>query len=238
MAKSQHDWSANLGRLVIPETRMRQGSGKWRKWRRGKALTATDAAYVLRLYPPWDDASKSWDEHRAPRPFAPSNEAMTHGTRCEPIARRKFSQEMEETFEPACVEGTIGNWDVGVSLDGWSDWGDCEGWVEIKSPYRGYESRLWRMALDDQVDPDYVPQLALQAMLMPEDADCFFHVYVSNWFDPYSGRREREEGSITLNVERSLLDPYIEQLAYLIPLYAAGDDEPTASEYPLISEVS
>lgn len=228
--------STDYGRLVIPDAKMRQGSGRWRKWRRDKVVTATDAGYILRLYPPWDDAPKSWAQHREPRPWTGTNEAMTHGTRCEPIARRNFSRDLEEEFQPACVEGLIDGWDFGASLDGYSDDGEVEAWVEIKSPYRGYDSRLWRMAIDDVVDPHYVPQLALQAMLMPEDADCFFHVYVSPWFDPYTGKQERQEGSITLQVDRLILEPYIEQLAHLIPLYASGADEPTPAEYPLITE--
>ena len=227
--------AADGERLVIPEHRMRQGSGRWRKWRRDR-LTATQANVILRLFAPWDDAPKSWEEARAPRPWVRPNDAMTHGTRCEPLARRSFSRDMEEEFEPACIEATIGGFAVGASLDGYSG-ENPEAWVEIKSPYRGYDSRLWSYAAeDDMVDPHYLPQLAMQAMLMPEDADCFFHVYVSPWFDPYTGERERKEGSVTLQVGRAILEPYIEQLAVLIPRYAAGDPEPTEDEIPLVVE--
>lgn len=237
MKASKHRvWNSNIAdRLIIPDRTMRQGSRKWKSWRKGKVCTATQSPYVLRLYPPWADAAQSWEEYKKPRPPFAGNDATKHGTLCEPIARSAFNRELDETFEPACVEGDLNGHPVGVSLDGWSIKNGVESWVEIKSPYRGYESRLWRFAKDDIVDPGYVPQLAMQAMLMPPEAECFFQVYVSDWFDPYTGVQTRHADQIILSVSREMLEPYIEQLTQLIPKFAAGEPEPTADEIPLLS---
>ena len=226
-------------RFVIPDAEMPQGKKAWREWRKSIHLTATRANEVLRLWKPeqWG-GPQSWDEARAPREYGPPNEAMRHGTRCEPIARallnsKSWTGDLE--FEPACVEAQLGDHVLGASLDGWARDGDVEYWLEIKSPFKATASDLWRDAVDhERVDPIYLPQLAMQAFLMPDTAVCYWAVYIPEMFDRYSGEQTERERLRVLTVGRDILQPYIDQLAHLAPLFLSGADEPTFEDYPLV----
>lgn len=228
-------------RVVIPDEEMPQGKKAWRAWRRSVLLTATRADEVLRHWKPesWG-GPQSWDEAREPRTYGPPNEAMRHGTRCEPLARAKLNAASwvgDLNFDPACIEGELNGYRIGASLDGWARDGDVEYWLEIKSPYKGTASDLWKAALDDQVDRLYLPQIAFQALLMPDTAVCYFAVYVPKMRNVYADQelwREPEERLRVIEVGRDILDPFIEQLAHLTPLFLDGADEPTVSEYPFV----
>ena len=233
-------------RLVISNAEMRQGTKPWFAWRRGVDATATEAAALLRLWAPWDDAPQSWEEKRHPpeRPPFRGNEATRHGNKMEPIARKMFNEQLGgERFEAVCVEGSIPDqmrdvkyaWTLGASLDGWSNQADPEAWVEIKCPFKGRESSVWRHAEESSVDPIYLPQLAFQACLMPDDAQCFFAVYCSPIYNRYTGEQEQTEDIQILDVPRDVLEPYMTQLKRLIPMYMRGDPEPSADDVPLLN---
>ena len=234
-------------RIVIPNTEMRQGTKPWFAWRREMDATATEAAALLRLWAPWDDAPQSWEEKRNPpeRPPFRGNEATRHGSKMEATARAKCNElapHGTEPFVPVCVQASIPDkvrdvqfdWKVGASLDGWAVAGHRAAWLEIKSPYKGTKSETWQRALDDEVDPLYLPQLAFQACLMPPKAECLFVVYCSDVFNRYTGAKEQDEDIRILTVDRSILLPYTKQLRQLVPMYLRGDPEPSEERVPLL----
>ena len=221
-------------RIIIPEHDLSQGSKAWKAWRAEMAATATLASVILRMYKKrsWG-GPQSWEEARSgmDKRFG-VNEAMRHGTHCEPFARRLWNDHAQTKHEQACVQGSIEGIAFGASLDGWQIADGRESWLEIKSPFTARKGGAWKMAANDEVPSWYMPQLAMQAMLMPEDSLCVYLTYIPDMFDRYTGERLEHETLIPLQVTRTLLLPYIEQLLYLAPKFARGEPEPSPSEYP------
>lgn len=233
-----------MNRTVITDSEMPQGSQMWRRWRRDCDMTATDAGDILRLYAPFKNAVRSWEEKRNPQPRGGGsfNPAIQHGKYCEPLARAAVNWALDRTvggrdFEPVCIAGSLKGFRIGASLDGWlahnGNAHSCERWLEIKCPYKGRRSKTYEFARNDEVDPLYLPQLAAQSLLVP-GGECYFVVYIPDMFDQYTGEQVEEEYLSILTVGADLLEPYVEQLRLLAPMYMAGDPEPTHAQVPLI----
>jgi putative phage-type endonuclease len=88
-----------------------------------------------------------------------TNEAMVHGTKLEPEARAAYEEQTGQIMNPLVLQ----DGSFSASLDGITLAGDLI--VEIKCPFRGQHSPLWKEAKDGRVPDHYAAQIQHQLMV-------------------------------------------------------------------------
>ena len=133
---------------------LKQGSQEWLDYRL-KMRNASETAAVLGKSP-WLTPYQLW-LNKTGRATTKTTAAMQHGTDMEPSARAAYEAQTGEVMQPLVLQAGL----YSASLDGM----DLDGKliVEIKCPYRGTESALWKEALAGNVPPYY--QLQVQHQL-------------------------------------------------------------------------
>lgn len=100
--------------------------------------------------------------------------AMAHGIRNEPKARALCEWMLSEVFQPASFSKEVDGVPLWASLDGVTL--DREVMVEIKCPYQGKNSELWKFVETNGGPPGYYYwQLVHQYLVCP--AQAYFIVY-------------------------------------------------------------
>jgi len=137
-----------------------QGSQAWLDYRR-TMRNASETAAVLGKSP-WMTPYQLW-LNKTGRANSKTTAAMQHGTDMEPAARAAYESQTGEVMQPLVLQAGP----YSASLDGM----DLDGKliVEIKCPYRGTESALWKEALAGNVPTYY--QLQVQHQLYVAGAE-------------------------------------------------------------------
>jgi putative phage-type endonuclease len=137
-----------------------QGSAEWHEQRRTHR-NASDTPIVLGLSP-WTTPYQLWQQ-KLGLTKQEVNAAMLRGTELEPAARAAYERRTGLTMQPlVMVDG-----DYSASLDGLTLAGDRL--VEIKCPYQGRDSALWKSVQERRLPEHY--QLQVQHQLMVAKAD-------------------------------------------------------------------
>ncbi|NMM13184.1 MAG: hypothetical protein HHJ17_06555 [Rhodoferax sp.] len=133
-----------------------QGSQAWLDYRL-TMRNASETAAVLGVSP-WMTPYQLW-LLKTGRSTTKVTPAMQHGTTLEPIARAAYEAQTGEIMQPLVLQ----NGRYSASLDGM----DLEGQliVEIKCPYQGQDSKLWREVNAGHVPDHYAAQVQHQLMV-------------------------------------------------------------------------
>jgi putative phage-type endonuclease len=133
-----------------------QGSEEWLEHRRAHR-NASETAIVLGLSP-WTTPYQLWRQKLGL--CAPEvNQAMLRGTQLEPAARAAYEALTGQVMQPlVLVDG-----DYSASLDGLTLAGDRV--LEIKCPFKGRDSTLWKSVSEGQLPEYYVIQVQHQLMV-------------------------------------------------------------------------
>jgi putative phage-type endonuclease len=167
--------SATIVRLI-------QGSPEWHDHRRHHR-NASETPAVLGVSP-WVTPYQLWQQ-RTGRAVPDVNQAMMRGTQLEPAAREAYEALTGNTMEPL----VLADGEYSASLDGITLDGGLI--LEIKCPFQGRDSELWKMAAAGALPEHYGWQVEHQLMV---SGAALAHVYV---FDGSEGilieqRPERE----------------------------------------------
>jgi len=134
---------------------MIQGSAEWLAFRQCH-LGATDASVITGLNPfknkkeLWEEKTLGWERQFTKKQL----EAMSEGTRLEPIAREEFTKHTGIVLEPKVGVHSTHDF-LAASFDGISE--DHKIVLEIKCGKKSYE-----MALNGVIPPYYLCQIAHQ----------------------------------------------------------------------------
>lgn len=157
--------SARIVKLV-------QGSPDWHA-HRATYRNASETPTVLGVSP-WVTPYQLWLQ-RSGRAQPEVNRAMLHGTQLEPLAREAYEKLTGYVMQPlVLVEG-----DYSASLDGITLDGGLI--LEIKSPFKGRNSDLWKSASEGVIPEHYRWQIETQLMVSGAE---LAHLYV---FDGQEG---------------------------------------------------
>lgn len=133
-----------------------QGSAEWHEHRQSMR-NASETPAVLGISP-WVTPYGLW-LIKTGRSTQAVTEAMAHGTRMEPEARAAYEAHTGAIMQPlVLMDGTYS-----ASLDGINLAGDLI--VEIKCPFRGKVSSLWREVKDGRIPGHYNAQVQHQLMV-------------------------------------------------------------------------
>lgn len=143
-----------------------QGSQAWLDYRR-TMRNASETAAVLGVSP-WCTPYQLW-LLKTGRAENPTNVAMQRGTDLEPAARLAYEAETGNIMQPLVLQDGL----YSASLDGMTLEGDLI--VEIKCPYRGQDSALWREVKAGYVPDHYAAQIQHQMMV---SGATLAHLYV------------------------------------------------------------
>ena len=148
-----------------------QGSQEWLDYRR-TMRNASETAAVLGESP-WLTPYQLW-LLKTGRSVTKATVAMQHGTDLEPAARAAYEAQTGNIMQPLVLQDGL----YSASLDGMTLEGDLI--LEVKCPYKGRESSLWKEAAAGQVPVYY--RLQVQHQLMVSGADQA-HVWVFDGTD-------------------------------------------------------
>ena len=133
-----------------------QGSAAWHE-HRAHFRNASETAAVMGISP-WQTPYQLW-QVRTGRLTVATTPAMAHGTAMEPKARAAYENRTGLVMQPLVLtEG-----DYSASLDGITLEGDRI--VEIKCPFKGRVSELWKTAQSGTVPEHYRVQIQHQLMV-------------------------------------------------------------------------
>lgn len=133
-----------------------QGSQEWLDYRR-TMRNASETPAVLGISP-WVTPYGLW-LIKTGRSTQAVTQAMTHGTQLEPQARAAYEAQTGHVMNPLVMQDGL----YSASLDGITLAGDLI--VEIKCPFRGQQSKLWREAREGTVPAYYAAQIQHQMMV-------------------------------------------------------------------------
>ena len=133
-----------------------QGSAEWHEHRRG-LRNASETPSVLGISP-WVTPYQLW-LLKTGRTEPTVNAAMRNGTALEPLARHAYEVETGHVMQPLVLQDGL----YSASLDSMTLDGDLI--VEIKVPFRGRESSLWKGVEAGEVPAHYVAQIQHQLMV-------------------------------------------------------------------------
>jgi len=134
----------------------KQGSQAWLDYRR-TMRNASETAAVLGESP-WCTPYQLWLQ-KTSRSIVAVTAAMQHGTDMEPVARAAYEAQSGNIMQPLVLQDCA----YSASLDGMNLDGDLI--VEIKCPYRGADSALWKEAAAGHVPGHYWLQVQHQLMV-------------------------------------------------------------------------
>lgn len=133
-----------------------QGSPEWLTYRNSRR-NASESAAVLGICP-WTTPYQLWmlkTGKAQPR----SNVAMRHGSELEHAARAAYEAQTGQIMQPMVLQAG----DYSASLDGMTLGGDLI--LEVKCPFHGVASELWRSLIAGVVPEHYVIQIQHQLMV-------------------------------------------------------------------------
>ncbi|MBP9905629.1 MAG: YqaJ viral recombinase family protein [Rhodoferax sp.] len=133
-----------------------QGSREWLDYRLGMR-NASETAAVLGVSP-WMTPYQLW-LLKIGRAETKVTAAMQHGTEMEATARAAYEAETGNIMQPLVLQRGR----YSASLDGMTLEGDLI--VEIKCPYKGQESELWKQVKAGHVPDHYAAQVQHQLMV-------------------------------------------------------------------------
>lgn len=136
-----------------------QGSPEWLHYRK-TLRNASESATVMGLSP-WMTPYQLWlvKTGRSTQEVTP---AMAHGTALEPVARAAYEAQTGQVMQPLVLQEGL----YSASLDGITLGGELI--LEVKCPFRGKASELWKTANAGQVPEHY--RLQVQHQLMVSEA--------------------------------------------------------------------
>lgn len=135
---------------------LQQGSQEWLDYRRNM-FNASETAAVLGESP-WMTPYQLW-LLKTGRSTSKVTAAMQYGTALEPAARAAYEAQTGNIVQPLVLqEGRYS-----ASLDGLNLEGDLI--LEVKCPYKGTASALWKEAVERQVPGHYLLQVQHQLMV-------------------------------------------------------------------------
>jgi putative phage-type endonuclease len=149
-----------------------QGSQEWLDYRL-TMRNASETAAVLSVSP-WCTPYQLWLQ-KTGRSQTKANAAMQRGTDLEPAARAAYETETGIIVQPLVLQDGL----YSASLDGMTLEGDLI--VEIKCPFKGQDSSLWREVKAGHVPDHYAAQVQHQLMV---SGAALAHLYV---FDGHQG---------------------------------------------------
>ena len=163
--------------MIIDE--MKQGSLEWHE-HRAKHRNASEAAIIMDCAPKYWKTSKRilWEQKQGLRGsnVDSNNPAIKHGNNLEAAARHCFNRNFGANTLPVVgVKGTYS-----ASLDGYGT--DDQGQsikVEIKCPWRGVDSEVWKLAASGEIAEYYRWQIVHQSHVV-DTQQTFFFVYISD----------------------------------------------------------
>ncbi len=133
-----------------------QGSAEWHDHRR-KYRNASETPVVLGLSP-WQTPYQLW-QHKLGLSAPEVNQAMLRGTQLEPTARAAYEARTGLVMQPlVLVDG-----EYSASLDGLTLGGERV--LEIKCPFKGRDSTLWKCVSEGQLPEHYQWQVQHQLMV-------------------------------------------------------------------------
>ncbi|MCX7167745.1 MAG: YqaJ viral recombinase family protein [Rhodocyclales bacterium] len=147
-----------------------QGSQEWLDYRR-TMRNASETPAVLGISP-WVTPYQLW-LIKTGRSTQAVTQAMTHGTQLEPQARASYEAQTGHVMNPLVMQDGL----YSASLDGITLAGDLI--VEVKCPFRGRQSKLWREAREGAVPAYYAAQIQHQ-MMVSGASEAHLWVYVGN----------------------------------------------------------
>ena len=136
--------------------RLPQGSPEWLKYRL-KMRNASETAAVLGESP-FCTPYQLWLQ-KTGRSVVATTAAMQHGTDMEPVARAVYEAQTGQVMQPLVLQ----DGPYSASLDGMNLDGDLI--VEIKCPYKGRDSALWKEAAGGHVPGHYWLQVQHQLLV-------------------------------------------------------------------------
>ena len=143
-----------------------QGSPDWHA-HRATYRNASETPAVLGVSP-WVTPYQLWLQ-RSGRAQVEVTKPMLHGTQLEPLAREAYEKLTGHVMQPlVLVEG-----DYSASLDGITLDGGLI--LEVKCPYKGRDSDLWKAASEGVIPEHYRWQIETQLMVSGAD---LVHLYV------------------------------------------------------------
>ena len=158
---------------------MQQGSLEWHE-HRAKYNNASEAAIIMDCAPKYWGTSKRilWEQKQGLRGsnVDSDNPAIQHGNNMEAAARDCFNKTFGANTRP--VVGVKGKYSA--SLDGYGT--DSEGRiikVEIKCPWKGVDSEVWKLAASGKIAKYYHWQMVHQSYCVNTE-QTFFFVYISD----------------------------------------------------------
>ena len=166
-----------MSNLLLNE--MQQGSLEWHE-HRAKYDNASEAAIIMDCAPKYWGTSKRilWEQKQGLRGsnVDSNNPAIKHGNNLEAAARDCFNKNFGANTRPVVgVKGTYS-----ASLDGHGT--DAEGQsikVEIKCPWKGVDSEVWKLAASGEIAEYYHWQMVHQSHVVDTE-QTFFFVYISD----------------------------------------------------------
>jgi len=166
-----------MSNLLLNE--MQQGSLEWHE-HRAKYNNASEAAIIMDCAPKYWNTSKRilWEQKQGLRGSTvdSDNPAIQHGNNMEAAARDCFNKNFGANTRPVVgVKGTYS-----ASLDGHGT--DAEGQsikVEIKCPWKGVDSEVWKLAANGEIAEYYHWQMVHQSYCVDTE-QTFFFVYISD----------------------------------------------------------
>ncbi len=185
-----------------------QGSQEWLDYRR-TMRNASETPAVLGISP-WVTPYQLW-LIKTGRSTQAVTQAMTHGTQLEPQARAAYEAQTGHVMNPLVMQDGL----YSASLDGITLAGDLL--AEIKCPFRGRQSKLWREVKEGTVPAYYAAQIQHQ-MMVSGAAEAHLWVYVEGEGLLLTLRRDEA----TMEAIRGAWDTF--------SLYLAGDNPPPLSE--------
>lgn len=143
-----------------------QGSQAWHD-HRATYRNASETPAVLGVSP-WVTPYQLWLQ-RSGRAQVEVTKPMLHGTQMEPLAREAYEKLTGHVMQPlVLVEGNYSASLDGITLDGGLI-------LEIKSPFKGRESDLWKAASEGVIPEHYRWQIETQLMV---SGASLAHLYV------------------------------------------------------------
>lgn len=133
-----------------------QGSAEWLKYRKSMR-NASETAAVLGVSP-WLTPYQLW-LLKTGRKTQEASAAMQRGTDLEPAARAAYEAQTGHVMQPLVIQDGL----YSASLDGMTLAGDLI--VEIKCPFRGHDSALWKEVKAGWVPDHYAAQIQHQMMV-------------------------------------------------------------------------
>ena len=135
---------------------LKQGSAAWLTYRLSMR-NASETAAVLGVSP-WCTPYQLWLQ-KTGRASPEVTAAMQHGTALEPAARAAYEAQTGHVMQPLVLRDGC----YSASLDGMDLGGELI--VEIKCPYHGQDSKLWREVQAGHVPDHYAAQIQHQLMV-------------------------------------------------------------------------